>query len=141
MTNNSIFNLARDYAKVRETREKLDKLAAEAKKKEDMMKSLLVSEMSAQQMPSVKFDGIGRFVLRNSRRYDINDIELVCRAMLARMVDNSKNGRQLSDGLLLQKRTAKNVLDELVETNSWQDSDLSNMGLTVAEKCDLTFTK
>lgn len=92
-------------------------------------------------MPSVKFDGLGRFVIKPAVRYDIFDINLVAHAMLQRMVDNGKNGRPLADGLILQKRTSKTVIEELFEADVIKQDDLAGMGLAQAERMDLIFTR
>lgn len=126
---------------MREMREKLEAQAKLLKEKEDELKAQLINEMSAQQMPSVKFDGLGRFVVKSVSSYNIADIELFARAMLSRMVDNSKNGRLLSDGLMLQKRPAKGVIEELIEAGYMGAADLPQMGLEQSERLDLTFTR
>lgn len=98
--------------------------------------------MDVQKIPSAKFEGIGRVVLRQNRRYEIQDIELFARAMLQQMVDNANNGRRLSDGLMLQKRPAKTIIDELAANESWDvDTAFAQRGLSVAENMDITFTR
>ncbi|MBD5585287.1 MAG: hypothetical protein HDQ88_09415 [Clostridia bacterium] len=101
----------------------------------------MISEMASQQMPSVKFEKIGRFVLKPNVRYDIADIDLFARAMLAQMVDNGKHGRPLSDGLMVQKRTAKTVIEEMADVFQWGEKDFQARGLTPVEKMDMTFTR
>ena len=140
-TQSSIRPLAESYTKLREMREKLEAQAKLLKEKENEAKALLIQEMSAQQMPSVKLDGLGRFVMKSVAAYDISDIELLSRAMLARMVDNGQHGRPLSDGLLLQKRVAKGVIEELMEAGYLDASTLAASGLEQTERMDLTFTK
>lgn len=137
----TLADLANAFADARAQREKIEALAKEAKAKEEQLKESLISEMAAQQIPSVKFDKVGRFVLKPSVRYDIADINLVARAMLAQMVDNGKNGRPLSDGLILQKRTAKTVIEEMADALSWGEKDFAERGLTPVEKMDMTFTR
>lgn len=133
--------LAESYSQLREMREKLEAQAKLLKEKEDELKAQLVTEMSAQQMPSVKFDGLGRFVIKSTASYTISDIELFSRAMLARMVDNGQHGRPLSDGLMLQKRPAKGVIEELMEAGYLQEDTLAASGIEQTERMDLTFTK
>lgn len=122
-------------------REKLEAQAKLLKEKENEAKAALIQEMAAQQMPSVKLDGLGRFVVKSVASYDISDVELLSRAILARMVDNGQHGRPLSDGLLLQKRAAKGVIEELMEAGYMSASDLTQMGLEQSERMDLTFTR
>lgn len=122
-------------------REKLEAQAKLLKEKENEAKALLVQEMAAQQMPSVKFDGLGRFVVKPVTAYEISDLELFTRAMLERIVDNSQHGRPLSDGLMLQKRPAKGVIEELVEAGYMQESDFASKGIEQSARMDLTFTR
>lgn len=137
----SIRQVAEQYAQVREMREKLEAQAQLLKDKENELKGQLINEMGAQQMPSVKFDGLGRFVVKSVSSYAITDIDQFARAMLARMVDNGSHGRPLSDGLMLQKRPAKGVIEELVEAGYMGAADLPQMGLEASERLDLTFTR
>lgn len=136
-----VLELAQRYAEVRRQREELDKLVKEAKLREDEVKALLISEMSAEQMPSVKFDGLGRFVIKPAIRYDIADIDRLMETQMRLMIDNLEAGRPISDGLLLQRRTAKGVIEELKENNSWTAEDLASKGLVVTENFDLSFTR
>lgn len=122
-------------------REKLEAQAQLLKEKENELKGQLINEMGAQQMPSVKFDGLGRFVVKSVSSYAITDLDLFARAMLARMVDNGQHGRPLSDGLMLQKRPAKGVIEELVEAGYLSPSELGAAGLEASERLDLTFTR
>lgn len=136
-----VLELAQKYVELRSWREELDRQAKDARALEDEAKALLISEMSAEQMPSVRFDGLGRFVLRPAVRYDIADIDRLMEAQMRLMIGNLENGRPISDGLLLQRRTAKGVIDELRENNSWTTEDLASRGLTETENFDLTFTR
>lgn len=133
--------IAEQYAKMRELREKLEAQAKLLKEKEEELKGELITSMEAQQMPSVKFDGLGRFVVKSVSSYSISDIDLFARAMLARMVDNGKNGRPFSDGLMLQKRPAKGAIEELIEAGYLDAATLGQQGLEQSERLDLTFTR
>lgn len=137
----TVRQLAESYAKVRAEREAADAVAKDLRAQEDDLKAQLINEMSLQQMPSVKFNGLGRFVIKQSSQYTIDDIDLFARAMLQRMVDNGKAGRPFSDGLMLQKRPAKTVIEELMETGYMAAADLPKMGITQSEKLDMTFTR
>lgn len=137
-----LVSLVERYAELRAQREKLEAAAKEIKVAEDEAKARLISEMDVQKIPSARFEGIGRVVLRQNRRYEIQDIELFARAMLKQMVDNAQNGRRLSDGLMLQKRPAKTIIDELAANESWDaETAFAQRGLTVAENMDITFTR
>lgn len=136
-----VLELAKAYAEARAKREALDKEAKEARAIEDELKAQLISEMSAGQMPSVKFDGLGRFVIKPVVRYDIADIDRLMETQMRLMIDNLENDRPISDGLLLQKRTAKGVIDELKENYSWTEQDLATRGLAETANFDLTFTR
>lgn len=138
---NSLRTVAEEYAKIRLEREALDAKVKELKEKEDEAKAALVTEMNASGMPSVRLDSLGRFVIKTSIRYDITDIDLLVRAMLRRMVDNGQAGRPLSDGLLLQKRPAKGIIEELIEADYFKRDNLQGLGLVQVENLDLTFTK
>lgn len=136
---NTVRQAAERYAQLREQREILDAQVKELREQEEEAKATLITEMSAAQMPSARFDGLGRFVIKQSVRYDITDIDVFVRAMLQRMVDNGKAGRPLSDGLMLQKRPSKTIIEELME--SGYIKELAPFGLAQEEKLDLTFTK
>lgn len=138
----TLATLVKSYAEIRAQREKLEAQAKELREKEDEAKARLISEMDVQKIPSARFDGIGRVVLRQTRRYEISDIELFARAMLKQFVDNAKNGRRLSDGLMLQKRPAKLTIEEMAVNESWDaDTAFAERGLAVTDSLDLTFTK
>lgn len=137
-----LVSLVQRYAELRTQREKLESAAKDIKAVEDEAKARLISEMDVQKIPSAKFAGIGRVVLRQKKQYEIADIELFTRAMLQQIVDNAEHGRRLSDGLMLQKRPAKTVIDELAEVGSWTDEKaFSDRGLSMSETLDITFTK
>ena len=138
----TLMGLARTYSELRGQREALEEQVKAMREKEDQAKARLISEMDVQQIPSIKFNGIGRFVLRNNKRYEIQNVDLFVRAMLQRMVDNGQHGRKLSDGLMLQKRPAKTVIEELALAEDWNmDEALPRMGLTVSDNMDITFTR
>ena len=136
-----IRQVAERYSEVRAAREALEAQAKELKAQEDELKSQLIVELNTQGMPSVRLEGLGRFVVKMNTRYDIKDIDLVARQMMQRMVDNAKAGRPWADGLLLQKRTAKGVIDELIESGELDDEQLASVGLAKTEIADLTFTR
>lgn len=138
----TLVSLVQRYAELRAQREKLETAAKELKAAEDEAKARLISEMDVQKIPSAKFDGLGRVVLRPTRRYEITDLEAFARAMLKQMVENGQHGRPLSDGLMLQKRPAKTVIEELAATENWSgDTAYTERGLAVVENLDITFTK
>lgn len=137
-----LVSLVKRFAELRAQREKLEAAAKEIKAAEDEAKARLISEMDIQKIPSARFEGIGRVVLRPTKRYEIQDIELFARAMLQQMVDNAQNGRRLSDGLMLQKRPAKTIIDELALNGNWDaETAFAERGLAVSENMDITFTK
>lgn len=138
---NMVRSLAESYASLRAQREALDEQIKALKEQEEEAKARLINEMSAQQMPSVRFDGLGRFVIKTNTQYSISDDNLFARALLQRMVDNGKAGRPFSDGLMLQRRPAKTVIEELLETGYMSEADLAGMGLAKSSKFDMTFTK
>lgn len=138
---NGIRQAAEKYAEIRAAREVLEAQAKEMKAQEDELKAQLIMEMNTQGMPSVRLEGLGRFVVKMNTRYDIKDIDLVARQMMQRMVDNAKTGRPWGDGLLLQKRTAKGVIDELIESGELDETQLASVGLAKTEVSDLTFTR
>lgn len=133
--------LASLYAELRAKREAMEAEAKKIAEVEAQVKARLVTEMGARQMTNARFAGVGAFRLRDAVRYEITDIELMARAMLQRMVDNGKNGRPLSDGLMLQKRTAKTVIEELITSGDILVADLADMGLMQNTQKDLTFTR
>lgn len=138
----NLVTLAQRYAEIRAKREQLDAAVRELKAAEDEAKARLISEMDVQKIPSARFDGIGRVVLRQTTRFEISDIDLFARAMLQQMVDNAKNGRRLSDGLMLQRRPAKTVIEELASDGGWNNAEeYARRGLAVTENMDITFTR
>lgn len=138
----AVRELAEKYSQVRAQREALESQAKELKQEEEELKDQLINSLSAEQMPSVRFEGIGRFVLKPAVRYDILDIDRLCFAMFTRMLENAEHDRPMSDGLPLQKRPAKSVIEELAESSSVPVQEmLAGMGLVATEKMDLTFTR
>lgn len=140
-TSNLVRALAESYSQLRAQREALDAQVKELKKQEEEVKAQLINELSLQQMPSVRFDGLGRFVVKTATTYSITDIDQFCLATMQRMVDNAKAGRPFSDGLMLQKRPSKIVIEELMETGYIQADALGTMGLAQEDRLDLTFTR
>lgn len=141
MTSSNVRSAAEAYAQIRAEREALAAQLKDLQEKEEAAKQTLITLMDAEQMPSVKFDGLGRFVIKQGTRYEITDINLLARSMLARMVDNAKHGRPFADGLVLQKRPSKTVIEELIESDAIDKNNLAGMGLAQVDKLDLTFTK
>ena len=92
--------------------------------------------MSAQGLKSANVEGIGRVVSRDTGYYEITDIDVLDRQMLAIMVENHKMGRPLSDGLLLQRRVSRENLELALE-----DNPEANYGVNFAVKTTLSITK
>jgi len=127
--------LARSLSGLREelktAREQLKLLEA---KEADVINELLLS-MQTVNMKSVNLEGIGQLTVKRRRLPKIQDIELLTRAMLAKIVEAGKAGRPLSDGLLLQQRLHQSNFETY-----FSEADPATVGVAVVEKSDITFT-
>lgn len=137
----NLTSLASEYIRVRTQRLELEKQAKEiAQGREAELRQAILLEMSAQGFKSVNLEGIGRVVSKETKHYEIKDIELLARRMFQAMLDAAKDGRPFSDGLLLQKRLSREGLDNLME-NSTVDGSLDAMGVCQVVRNDLSITK
>ena len=137
----NLTSLANEYIAVRTQRLELEKQAKElAHGREAELRQAILLEMSAQGFKSVNLEGVGRVVSKETKHYEIKDIELLARGMFRAMLEAAQAGRPFSDGLLLQKRLSREGLDNLME-NSTVDSSLDALGVFQVVRNDLSITK
>lgn len=142
----TLAGLIAEYASVKARRMALEKEASELKRdQEEPLKQQILLEMAATGIKSMKLDGIGSVVSKSSDHYEIVDMEKLSYFMLQQMVRCAKEGRPLSDGVLLQSRISRAVLEEylgdsinLAEAN---DAALAQYGVKLVSKPDLSITK
>lgn len=131
------------FIEIRSKRRALEAQAKELKEQELELQNIILQEMSSSGTKSVNFDGLARVVSRTTKHYEVTDINLLARVILARIVDAASRNVPLSEGLLLQFRPSKERIDALVEDmdTSERDATLANMGLVLAERNELSITK
>lgn len=142
----NLSKLIAEYAAVKAERMALEKKVADLKReKEDVLKQQILLEMAATGIRSMKLEGIGSVVAKSSDHYEIVDLEKLSRFMLQQMVQCAKEGRPLSDGILLQSRISRVNLEEylggLIDLEQADDAALAPYGIKLVSKPDLSITK
>ena len=134
------------YVAVKAKRTALEKEAAEIRQgEEESLKQQILLEMAASGISSMKLKGIGSVVAKATQHYEIVDMEKLCRFMMQQMVQCAKEGRPLSDGVLLQSRVSRSVLEEYlgdaINLAEADDAALAPFGVRLVSKLDLSVTK
>ena len=137
----TITELAKRYAEVRQARLELEKQADEIKKGEEAeLKKAIMAEFTAQGLKSANVEGVGKVVLKTTYHYEIRDLNMLAYQQLATLVQAAKEGRPLSDGLILQARIHKDNLENtLTEAGITPDrsTDRPSWSGTHAVRCHL----
>ncbi len=137
----SLNELVAEYITIRTKRLQLEKEADGIKKgREGELSAQILQVMSAQGLKSANVSGLGRVVCRETSHYEIHDIESLALQMLKVMVSAVRDGRPISDGLLLQRRVHRENLDSLLGEGA-DESTMINMGVKKAVRTELSFTK
>ena len=136
---------------MRTRRQELEKEANDIKAgREQELKNAILAEMSAQGIKSANVEGVGRVVSKNTQHYEVVDIEALSEQMFRAMLKAKQEGRQFSDGLLLQRRVSRENLEAYMEiaastipgSGPEADDKTANMfGVKQVTKNDLSFTK
>ena len=138
-------DLVAGYIAARAQRVGLESQAKEIKSsQEDPLKERILAEMSAQGVKSANIDGMGRVASVSRVHLEITNIEALAMQMLRGMVQAHKEGRPMSEGLLLQRRPNRENIEALLAGQEVQPDDevaLNAMGIKQASKTDLSFTK
>lgn len=139
----TITELAARYAQVRQERMALEKQADEIKKGEEAeLKKAIMAEFTAQGLKSANVEGIGKVVMKTTYHYEIRDLNQLAYQQLAMLVQAAKDGRPLSDGLILQARIHKDNLENTLTDAGIPPEQLAQMfGVAREGRDDLSFTK
>jgi len=139
----TITELAKRYAEVRQARLELEKQADEIKKGEETeLKKAIMAEFTAQGLKSANVEGVGKVVLKTTYHYEIRDLNMLAYQQLAMLVQAAKEGRPLSDGLILQARIHKDNLENtLTEAGITPEQVAQTFGVAREGRDDLSFTK
>lgn len=131
--------LRANRAEQKSLRSQLDSLKAT---EEDLKTSILNLMGPAK---TVNLDGVGRLTRIMKSRYEIRNIEALAYKMLELMVKNGRNGLPLSEGLLLQQRTSKTAIDEILDTEGLDENAraqyIASAGLAEVSEPNLSLTK
>lgn len=131
--------LRANRAEQKSLRSQLDSLKA---MEEDLKTSILNLMGPAK---TVNLDGVGRLTRTMKSRYEIRNIEALAYKMLELMVKNGRNGLPLSEGLLLQQRTSKTAIDEILDTEGLDENAraqyIASAGLAEVSEPNLSLTK
>lgn len=135
----SIQTLAQKYIEVRQRRMELEHQADDIKNGEEAdIKRQLILEMQSIGLKSANVEGIGRLVLKDTKFYEVQDLEKLCKAMFLSMHNAAKEGRPFSDGMLLQKRIHRENMDIILENSGLP---LDAYGVAQLTRTDLSLTK
>lgn len=139
----SLTELVGAFIEVRGQRLELEKEADDLKKNtEEPLKAQILQLMSAQGLKSANVEGLGRVVAKETKHYEIMDIEALAFQMLKVMVEAAQEGRPVSDGLLLQRRVHRENLDTMLDgMGEITDEKIAGFGVRKAVKVELAFTK
>lgn len=139
----TITELAARYAQVRQERMALEKQADEIKKGEEAeLKKAIMAEFTAQGLKSANVEGIGKVVMKTTYHYEIRDLNQLAYQQLSMLVQAAKDGRPLSDGLILQARIHKDNLENTLTDAGIPPEQLAQMfGVAREGRDDLSFTK
>lgn len=121
----------------------LEKQADEIKKGEEAeLKKAIMAEFMSQGLKSANVDGIGKVVMKTTYHYEIRDLNQLAYQQLAMLVQAAKDGRPLSDGLILQARIHKDNLENTLTDAGIPPEQLAQMfGVAREGRDDLSFTK
>ena len=131
--------LAQKYIEVRQKRMELEHKADDIKNGEEAeLKRQILLEMQTAGIKSANVEGVGRVVSKDTKYYEVQDLEAFSRAMFQHMLDAAKQGRPFSDGLLLQKRVHRENSENLLENSEMK---LESFGIAQLVRTDLSVTK
>ena len=131
--------LAQKYIQVRQQRMELEHQADDIKNGEEAeLKRQILLEMQTSGIKSANVEGVGRVVSKDTKYYEVQDMEKFARAMFQSMLDAAKQRRPFSDGILLQKRVHRENLETVLENSG---TKLEDYGIAQLVRTDLSVTK
>lgn len=136
-------DMVREYITLRAERLALEKKAKDIKDgREAELRNSILMELAAQGMKSAHLEGVARVTSKASTHYEIVDLELLAQVMFKRMIDNLKEGRSLSDALMLQSRPSREALETFMEdAGGITEQAMQALGVKLVERPDLSVTK
>lgn len=128
----------------RDRRKALEAQVKELKAEEEAISDELLLAMSSIGVTSAAFPGLGKLHVRTKSHFEIEDYELVLRAMLAEMVAAGREGRPWSDAQLFQKRLNESVIRgrmETLYTDADREAYLTALGVREVSRPEVVLTK
>ena len=104
--------LAARLVQVRARRLELESQADEIRNGEEKeLTDQIMALMSADGLKSCNIPGVARLATRTTHHYEITDIEALSMTMFKQMILALKSGRNVSDGLMFQRRPSKENIE------------------------------
>lgn len=141
--------LAVRLVQVRARRLELESQADEIRNGEEKeLTDQIMALMSADGLKSCNIPGVARLATRTTHHYEITDIEALSMTMFKQMILALKSGRNVSDGLMFQRRPSKENIEaymhdalNLSPEDEGYNTACAGAGIAYVDKDVLSVTK
>ena len=141
--------LAARLVQVRARRLELERQADEIRNGEEKeLTDQIMALMSADGLKSCNIPGVARLATRTTHHYEITDIEALSMTMFKQMILALKSGRNVSDGLMFQRRPSKENIEaymhdalNLSPEDEGYNTACAGAGIAYVDKDVLSVTK
>lgn len=141
--------LAARLVQVRARRLELESQADEIRNGEEKeLTDQIMALMSADGLKSCNIPGVARLATRTTHHYEITDIEALSMTMFKQMILALKSGRNISDGLMFQRRPSKENIEaymhdalNLSPEDEGYNTACAGAGIAFVDKDVLSVTK
>ena len=141
--------LAARLVQVRARRLELESQADEIRNGEEKeLTDQIMALMSADGLKSCNIPGVARLIARTTHHYEITDIEALSMTMFKQMILALKSGRNVSDGLMFQRRPSKENIEaymhdalNLSPEDEGYNTACAGAGIAYVDKDVLSVTK
>lgn len=141
--------LAARLVQVRARRLELESQADEIRNGEEKeLTDQIMALMSADGLKSCNIPGVARLATRTTHHYEITDIEALSMTMFKQMILALKSGRNVSDGLMFQRRPSKENIEaymhdalNLSPEDEGYNTACAGAGIAFVDKDVLSVTK
>ena len=141
--------LAARLVQVRARRLELESQADEIRNGEEKeLTDQIMALMSADGLKSCNIPGVARLATRTTHHYEITDIEALSMTMFKQMILALKSGRNVSDGLMFQRRPSKENIEaymhdalNLSPEDEGYNTACAGAGIAYVDKDVLSVTK
>lgn len=141
--------LAVRLVQVRARRLELESQADEIRNGEEKeLTDQIMALMSADGLKSCNIPGVARLATRTTHHYEITDIEALSMTMFKQMILALKSGRNISDGLMFQRRPSKENIEaymhdalNLSPEDEGYNTACAGAGIAYVDKDVLSVTK